>query len=287
MDWMCHAESWPMAPYSRFSLCKPHRWHVQEAGTGETLLLIHGAGGSTHSWRHLWPLLAERFHVIAVDLPGQGFSRLGARTRCGLDEMAHDLQALCTAEGWQPSVIVGHSAGAAIALRLAERMAPMPPAIVGINAALAPFEGVAGVLFPVLAKTLSMLPMIPDLFSAMNRSEAGAQRLVTGTGSKLGPEGIAFYQSLISDRAHVDATLQMMAQWNLGPLLDRLAQNQAECLLITGGNDKAVPPNTSKEAAKRLPNAQTISLPGLGHLAHEEDADAVFRAITEWLDAKD
>ncbi len=78
------------------------------------------AGGATQSWRGVFPLLAAQARVVAVDLPGQGFTQLGARMRCGLDHMAEDLWSLCRYEGWQPAVIVGHSAGAAIALRMAE-----------------------------------------------------------------------------------------------------------------------------------------------------------------------
>ena len=50
------------------------RWHVQVAGDGPVLLLLHGTGAATHSWRDLLPLLAERFTVVAPDLPGHGRS---------------------------------------------------------------------------------------------------------------------------------------------------------------------------------------------------------------------
>ena len=109
---------WPFRAVSRHIACKPHLWHVQEMGTGPTLLLLHGAGGATHSFRHLIPLLTSQYRVIALDLPGQGFTVLGPSARCGLDPMAQDIAALCAQEQWQPQAIIGHSAGAAIALRL-------------------------------------------------------------------------------------------------------------------------------------------------------------------------
>ena len=52
----------------------PIRWHVQRMGAGPALLLLHGTGAATHSWRALAPLLAEHFTVVAPDLPGHGFT---------------------------------------------------------------------------------------------------------------------------------------------------------------------------------------------------------------------
>src|SRR5206468_2126887 len=46
------------------------RWHVQRAGHGPVLLLLHGTGAATHTWRDLLPLLATDFTVVAPDLPG-------------------------------------------------------------------------------------------------------------------------------------------------------------------------------------------------------------------------
>ncbi|WP_246455751.1 alpha/beta fold hydrolase BchO [Sulfitobacter aestuariivivens] len=272
-----------MADLSRFVLCKPHRWHVQEAGKGKTLILLHGAGGATQSWRHLFPLLSKSFHVVAIDLPGQGFTQLGARQRCGLEAMAEDIAKLVTAEGWRPKALVGHSAGAAIALRMAEQMKPAP-VVIGINAALAPFEGVSGVLFPILAKALSVMPMVADLFAATNANPNAVKRLIDSTGSRLPREELVFYQALVSDRTHVDATLQMMAQWDLDPLLERLPQHPSDCLLIAGENDKTVRPATSQRAASQMPHARVINLPDLGHLAHEENAPLVAGHIKAFLD---
>ena len=56
---------WPHRAHSRQVFCKPHRWHVQEMGQGDLIVLLHGAGGSTHSFRHLMPLLAEHYRVVA------------------------------------------------------------------------------------------------------------------------------------------------------------------------------------------------------------------------------
>lgn len=265
-----------MAEHSRMVLNRPHRWHIQEAGLGETLLLIHGAGGATQSWRGLFPLLAQTHNVVAVDLPGQGFTQMGARGRCGLDFTAEDLLSLIRHEGWQPSAIIGHSAGAAVALRMVELGLRVP--VIGINAALANFKGVAGWLFPVMAKVLALTPMTANIFAA-TASEATVRNLIKGTGSVLDAEGLKFYRRLATDRTHVDATLTMMAQWDLDGLLGRLGQIDVPVDLIVGTGDLAVPPATSGLAAARLGDARVIEMPGLGHLAHEEAPEEVAKVI--------
>lgn len=286
MDWTVNAQDWPMAAASRFILSKPHKWHVQIAGDGPLILLIHGAGGATQSWRHLFPILAQNYRVIALDLPGQGFTKLGAQQRCGLAEMAHDVAQLCKAENWTPSAIVGHSAGAAIALQMAADIDGTPPRIIGINAALDTFKGVAGFLFPVMAKTLAMLPLVADMFVASASRGQAVQKLIDGTGSKLPALEIIFYKRLIRDRQHVNATLQMMAQWDLDPLIKGLGKIKAPSLLMAGDADQMVPWTVSQTAAGALIDARFCKLEGLGHLAHEEDPQRVADIITEFLSGK-
>ena len=275
MDWARHKEDWPHADASRFVLSKPHRWHVQEMGTGPLLLLLHGAGGSTQSFRHLIPRLSRSYRVVAIDLPGQGFTRLGAQARCGLETVAEDIAALCELESWRPHAIIGHSAGAAVAFDLAARL-PVPPAeVIGINAALSNFKGVAGIMFPVMAKALAMMPGVASLFTASNGNPRSVQRLIEGTGSRLPNDDLRHYGALVSDRGHVNATLQMMAQWDLGPLIDRLTHSKQRGLLIAGTGDRAVPAATSRDLAARIEGLDYAELPDLGHLMHEEAPGAV------------
>ena len=280
MRWHADAHDWPLTAYSRLILHRPHRWHVQENGDGPLILLIHGAGGATQSFRHLFPILAQAHRVVAVDLPGQGFTQMGAQQRCGLDHMAEDLLALCRHEGWKPDLIVGHSAGAAIALRMWELGARPVRGIVGINAALGNFKGVAGWLFPMMAKALAVTPFSASVFAG-TATRSGVRSLIEGTGSHLEIEGLELYFRLASDRGHVDATLSMMAQWQLDGLLTRLPSIETPVHLITGLSDKAVPPQVSRDAATRLPNARLTELAGLGHLAHEEDPQRVAEAILQ------
>ncbi|WP_425099676.1 alpha/beta fold hydrolase BchO [Tropicibacter sp. S64] len=286
MDWARDLPDWPSHALSRRVSCPPHAWHVQETGRGPTLLLLHGAGSSTHTWRGIVPLLANRVHLVALDLPGQGFTQAGTRHRLGLNGMTEDIASLCNREGWRPTAIVGHSAGACLALTLSRILVTpegTPPAVIGINAALGHFDGIAGWLFPVLAKLMALNPLTALAFSAGPGPLRRAERLIAGTGSHLDAEGLRLYARLISDRAHVDGTLRMMASWTIDPLLDSLPEIAARCLLITASGDRAVPPQISAQAARRLRHAQLCKIDGFGHLVHEEAPERIAPLLCDWI----
>ncbi|ABG29859.1 magnesium chelatase [Roseobacter denitrificans] len=279
-------KDWPHADHSRQVFCHPHRWHVQEFGAGPTVLLLHGAGGSTHSFRDLATALSKNHHVVAIDLPGQGYTQLGARHRSGLASTTEDIVALCAQEGWQPVAIIGHSAGGALALRLSERVfspQEQTPRVIGINPALDNFKGLAGVLFPVLAKLLAAVPFTAQIFASATSSPARIAALIRSTGSELDAQGLSYYQRLISNRNHADATLMMMAQWSLDDLLRDLPTIPAQTLFIVGDKDATVPPSVSDKAAQKLQNARVIHLEHLGHLAHEEAPEEIARLILAFL----
>lgn len=282
MDWPPNPATWPFAQYSRQVAVAPHRWHVQVMGQGPDLLLLHGAGGAVHSWRGLMPLLSQDFRVIAVDLPGHGFTRSPSGARSGLAAMALDLQRLIAAEGWQPVAVIGHSAGGALALQLTDHLHPAPK-VIGINPALTPFDGVAGWLFPMMAKMLALNPLTPMLFTLGNPGVRQARKLIDGTGSRLDDVGYTLYAQLVSDRRHVNGVLQMMARWDLGPLLKALPRITARTLFVTGTRDRAVAPKVSDTAAAQMSDAQVVHLEGLGHLAHEEDPERVAAEILRFL----
>lgn len=277
---------WPNADLSRLVRSRPHEWHVQEAGValGNTVLLLHGAGASTHTWRDIIPVLAQERHVVALDLPGQGFTRAGTLRRCGLDAMTEDIISLIAQESWNPQLIIGHSAGAAIALNLAQtwhREGGPSPDIVTINAALDRFEGIAGWLFPLLAKALALNPLTSLLFTMGGDPQKRAKRLIDGTGSEIDSTGLKCYAHLVGKRAHVEATLQMMAQWKIDNVLPRLSDLPNRCVFVAGDGDRAVPADVSARAAEALKNSQVVLLQGYGHLLHEEQPQMFISLVKE------
>lgn len=248
-------------------------------GSGPEVLLIHGTGASTHSWRTLAPLLARRFTVVAPDLPGHGFSQSVAKRPLSLPVLAESVSAMVRALALRPMLVVGHSAGAAILIRCALDGLLAPRGIVGINAALLPFRGAAGFLFPPLAKLMFLNPLAPTLIARSARNRDRVERLIRDTGSELDPAGVDLYARLFRSTAQVASVLSMMAHWDLRALGPELPSLRLPLLLLAGANDRAIAPAEAGQVSRSVAGSQVELLPGLGHLAHEEDATRVASRI--------
>jgi magnesium chelatase accessory protein len=270
LDWATHGADWPNREASRFVTAGGLRWHVQVAGAGPVLLLLHGTGASTHSWRELLPLLARHFTVVAPDLPGHAFTDPLRASRLSLQGMADAHAALLEALQLAPVFAVGHSAGAAILAHMALDRHLAPAGIVSLNGALLPFRGWAGVLFAPMARVMTMTPLAATVFARRARDPQAVARLVASTGSELAPPGLTLYQRLLCARGHVAGALNMMANWDLGPLAARLPQLKTPLILVVGENDGTVNPAEATRVHALLPGSRLHRMQGLGHLAHEE-----------------
>ncbi|MFZ5558062.1 MAG: alpha/beta fold hydrolase BchO [Pseudomonadota bacterium] len=275
LQWERDGRDWPNRHASRFVKAAGLRWHVQQLGTGPAVLLLHGTGAATHSWRGLAPLLARHFTVVAPDLPGHGFTDLPPSRRLSLPGMAEDVAALLHTLSIEPLVAVGHSAGAAVLARMALDSAIAPRALASLNGALLPLSGVPGRLFPPMAKLLAATPLVPRVFAWRAGERAAVERLIRSTGSALEPAGTEYYARLVRSADHVGATLAMMANWDLRPLQLDLPRLRVPLTLVVGTDDRTVPPSEARRAKALVPSARIVTLPGLGHLAHEERPEAV------------
>jgi magnesium chelatase accessory protein len=281
LDWNVDGPKWPHNTLSKFITAGKLNWHVQVTGDGPVLLLLHGTGASTHSWRDSIQRLAPHFTVIVPDLPGHGFTSLADKSDLTLRGMSRGLCDLMMALGLTPDYVVGHSAGAAIGLRMALDGQINPAAIVSLNGALLPFPGVASIAFPALAKVLFLNPFSDTMASRIAANPKNVARFIQRTGSELPPESLAFYETLFKDKRHVTATINMMARWDLHALKNDLRKLQTPLTLVSGGRDLAVPLWVSRHVEALVPSAKSIVLNNCGHLAHEEQPEMVCDLIVE------
>jgi magnesium chelatase accessory protein len=263
---------WPHQDHSRHVAAGELLWHVQRMGPAgaPAVLLLHGTGASCHTWRGLLPLLARQFDTLAVDLPGHARTSTPRGRGLSLPGMARALAALMEQLPFSPALLVGHSAGAAIALRMVLSGLAAPRAVVSINGALLPLHGLAGQVFSPLAKLLALNPLVPRLFSWRAADPRVLRRLIAGTGSTLDTEGLELYRRLVSDPVHAAGALGMMAQWDLQPLAAELPRLSLPLELVVGSRDRTLPPGQAARVQTLVPQARLTTLEGLGHLAHEE-----------------
>lgn len=281
LDWNIDRATWPHNECSRFVSAGRVRFHVQTMGVGPVLLLLHGTGASGHSWRGLMPRLAEEFHLVVPDLPGHGFTSMPGAGRISLPAYAELLGLLMQELDAQVDLVVGHSAGAAIAARMALDERISPKGIVSFNGAFRPMGGQTAQLFSPLAKLLSLNPLVPRFFAGRASDPAMVKRLIAGTGSNLDTDGIALYQRLMRSGAHVDATLQMMANWDLTTFADEMSALAQSLLLVIADGDKAIPAHEAHLVAGKVTGAEVHEMRGVGHVAHEEDPQGAAELIRD------
>jgi magnesium chelatase accessory protein len=307
LQWDIDGQHWPHRESSRFVQTEGLRWHTQQFGfpSGTPIktvksqmpvaLLIHGTGASTHSWRSLAPLLKPHFKVLAVDLPGHAFTGMPAggpsSAQLSLPGMARAIHALLKTVGVTPALVIGHSAGAAIGVRMCLDGLIAPQLVVGLNGAFLPLGGLAGRIFSPVAKLMAAAPFVPKLFSWRANDPAVLQKLIDGTGSTLDATGLALYGKLVSNPGHAAGALGMMANWDLPQLARDLPQLRTPLCLVVGSNDRTIAPQQASRVLGMLPPAAKlamsapVTLEGLGHLAHEERPDLAAQVILkqfEW-----
>ena len=281
LEFSIDGRDWPNRTHSRFVQAAGFTWHVQCFGSGPPLLLLHGTGASTHSWRQIAPLLTPHFSLVIPDLPGHGFTQTPPADAFTLPGMAAAVAALLKELGIEPALVAGHSAGAAVLIRMSLNKLIAPKSIVSVNGALLPFQGLAGQFFSPLAKLLFLNPFVPRFFAWRASDRSAVARLLADTGSAVTSEDVEFYAQLFNSPAHCAAALAMMARWDLSALERDLPKLTPPLLLIAGERDRAIRPSDADRVSMLLRTARVVRIAGAGHLAHEERPAAVADVILD------
>jgi magnesium chelatase accessory protein len=282
-DWETDGLDWPNREASRFVDAGGLRWHVQVMGSGPVLLLVHGTGASTHSFRDLLPLLAARFQVVAPDLPGHGFTaRPEDPAGLSLPGMSAGVAALLGALALSPRIAVGHSAGAALLCQMQLTGQLRSQALVSLNGALLPLPGLRHPAFTPLVRSVVSGEWLPRLFARRMESPQEVGRLLERTGSVLDPRGRDLYGRLSRNPVHTGSALAMMGHWDTRPLEAGLPDLEVPLLLLVGAEDRMILPGVALRVRALAPRAELLQISGLGHLAHEEAPQLIAEQIVRY-----
>lgn len=257
-------------------------------GQRAVVLLLHGTGGARGSWGPVIQALSDDPIVIAPDLPGHGQTRCRQHGQHGLNAMADDVQRLLAGLGLSRiDLVVGHSAGAAVALWLALRSgqagSPTIGALLGIAPSLVP---------PPALYRLSLGPLLAPLLTSMPSAAAAAliarntslvNVLLASTGSQISPAQAQAYRALLADPKHVKGALDFMAATDLPALLAALDHGRAlpamACEFLLAPDDHWIPQRALEPIITRhLPSAIIHHCEG-GHLLPESQPQRVAQLI--------
>jgi pimeloyl-ACP methyl ester carboxylesterase len=256
------------------------RWFV--AGEGASVVLVHGLGGAASNWVELAPALARDRRVIVPDLPGHGGSSpLPAVPN--LEPYADRLGVVLEREKAAPAVVVGHSLGCIVALRLAMRRPDLVCGLVLLSAA-----GIgSGTRRARQALRLTSLVKPGRLLAPHRRRIAHSDRLrALVWGSWASPDGtaispVASEGLLEGPLLHTDTASAAVALAAEDPRVE-LARVTCPSLLIWGARDPQVPVDDAFEYARRL-RAPLRVVAAAGHLVIAERPEACLDAIRDFL----
>ena len=271
-------------PASEFIELMGLRLHLRDSAPGDTsgrpvVLMLHGFGGSLHSFEPWAEGLAATHRVIRIDLPGAGLTGADPSGDYSDERGIELLAALLTQRGVARATVLGHSMGG----RLAWRFAEAQPARVHKLVLVAP-DGFASPGFEygkapdvgLLARAMTFA--LPRAVLRMSLAPAYAQPEVVMTDAL-----VQRYHDLMRAPGVRPAILARLAQLNLlppEPLLRRIA---APTLLIWGDQDQMIPIANAQDYLKALPSARLVVLPGVGHVPHEEAPAAGLAALQAFL----
>lgn len=247
-----------------------------EQGAGDTaIFILHGVGGGLQAWAQTLPALAAHgYRAIAWDAPGYGGSALVEPYTTG--ELARVLHKLIAHVGARRNVVLGHSMGGMIAQ---EAVALEPAPIDGlILFATSPAFGKPGgdwqqqflqSRFAPLDAGAGVAGLAPELVRGMFGPGASGADMAAAA-------------KVMSDvpEATYRAALSAIVSFNR---LDNLPHIHVPTLCLACELDKNAAPAVMEKMAARIPAAEYVCLPGLGHLGNLEQPDAFNAAVLKFL----
>ncbi|MCB2213970.1 alpha/beta hydrolase [bacterium] len=251
--------------------------YYQRSGKGDpTFILLHGFGASTFSWREVIEPLAEIGMVIAYDRPAFGLTERPLEWD-GVNPYSQQgnldlLLGLMDAFSVDRAILVGNSAGGTLATAFTLAYPERVAALIEVDAAI--------------YQTMPDSPLLTWLLQTPQLDHLGpliARRLA-------GRQGEEFIRNAWYDPARLEADPEIMAGYRLPlraenwdeafwahtqasaapDLAGRLDQITVPTLVITGDNDRIVPPENSRQLSADIPGASLVVLENCGHLPQEE-----------------
>lgn len=254
--------------------------HVEVAGAGPAVVLLHGQPGSADNWAAVVPLLRDRYLVVAPDRPGYGRNEEPAGGfAANARSLLEDLDAL----GVERAVLVAHSWAGGVALYLGVHR---PERVLGL--VLVSSVGPAERAGP-LDRLLGRRPW-GDILAALAFGAAGRALSFPGVrlvaGRRFPQQAQASLAALPLTRNHRATARSFTVEQRalieeLPALTPGLAELRLPVAVLTGGSDHVVRPGVGQRLAAAIPDARLTRVDDAGHLMVYDRPDAVASAVDE------
>lgn len=252
--------------------------HYVERGSGFPVVLVPGWAASTFSYRLLIGPLAEQFRVIALDLPGFGFSERSPEHDYSLTSLTATLRDLLRRLGVQRAVLVGHSMGGAVVERLAAEAPELVERLILIDAISAADPRRE----PRLAQSRLVAFFLQGLFALRPALLRRALRRVVADPAFVATAELDGYLTPLRLPGTAAVMRRMIEDVQRDQAVD-LGRIAAPTLVIQGEQDRLVPMRTAQQLAGAIPGSRLAIVPNAGHLVPEEQPEETVRQIVEFL----
>lgn len=252
----------------------PLHLHTEEEGAGQTVLLIHGFGASSYSWRAVRSELARTHHVVAVDMKGFGRSDKPYDDEYSALDQANLLLRLLDQRGIKEVVVAGHSFGGGVALSLALALNRKYPGrlkkLILVDSVA--YEQGLPPAFHVLRTPIvgpASAAIVPPIWQSM-----AALALAYKDTSKITPETIDAYARPMHEAGNRHAlvkTAQKIVPEYVNILTYEYRTITQPVQLIWCRYDKIVPITIGQRLVRELPNVRLDVVETCGHVPQEEE----------------
>jgi pimeloyl-ACP methyl ester carboxylesterase len=264
----------------------------REAGPadGPKLLLLHGFPSSSHMFRDLIPLLADRFHIVAPDLPGFGLSDMPSRDAFSytFESIANVIDRFTEVIGFDRYAVYVFDYGAPTGFRLALRHPERITAIVSQNGN-AYEEGLSDGWNPIRAYWQAPTQANRDALRAMLTKDTTKWQYTHGVpdASAISPDGYTLDDYYLNRPGAHDVQLDLFGDYRnnvaLYPAFQAyFREHQPKFLAVWGKNDPFFLPPGAEAFKRDIPHAD-VRFFDTGHFALETHATQIAAAITEFL----
>jgi pimeloyl-ACP methyl ester carboxylesterase len=264
------------------------RMRYLQAGTGKSLILVHGLMGYSFSWRFTIPALAPYATVYAVDNFGAGFSVAPDGMDCSMRACADRLLQFVDAVGINDFDLLGTSHGGAVSMFAAALSAERRDARLQrliLVAPVNPWSRHGRRLAPFIGGPFGSLLFENTIASWRSLDHLWLRRLF-GDGSKIPADSLEGYRRPVRENRAFYYAQQIVRTWlaDLADLERTLpAIQHYPTLLMWGTRDRAVSFRSAEKLRQKFQNCRLISFPGVGHLPYEETPEEFNRALIEFL----
>lgn len=273
---------WASSP-SRFIEMDGMQVHIRDEGPVDDptpIVLIHGTGSSLHTWQGWADQLKATHRVISLDRPGFGLTGPNPTGNYTMAYYADFMRRFLDRMNVRRAILVGNSSGG----RVAWRLAAASPDRVARLVLISPGGYPRTTPLP-LGLRLSMSPVFgPILLHILPRSAVEKSlRAAYGDPSKVTPELVDRNIEVTSregNRAALGATLRQALESDDSSLLRKIT---APTLILWGTRDTVIPPSDTERFHDDIPGSVVKLLPGVGHLAQEEDPAGTVAALNQFL----